>query len=64
MQSAIPARKVLVGGLAGAITAILVWVLRVAHVTEVPGEISAAISTVLTFIVSYLVPPSPNDQVV
>jgi hypothetical protein len=64
MQSAKPARKVWVAALAGAVTAIVVWVVRVAHGPEIPGEISAAITTVLSFVTSYLIPPSADDQVV
>ena len=64
MQSAKPARKVWVGGLAGAVAAIIVWVVRAVGGPDIPGEISAAITTVLTFLVSYLVPPSSDDQVV
>jgi hypothetical protein len=64
MASAAPARKVWVGGLAGATTAILVYVVHAVGGPEIPGEISAAITTVLTFVASYLVPPAESDQVV
>jgi len=64
MQSAKPARKVWVGGLAGATTAIVVWLIHTVGGPTVPGEISAAITTVLTFVASYLVPPAEADQVV
>ena len=64
MQSAKPARKVWVGGIAGAVTAIVVYVIRAAGGPSIPGEISAAITTVLTFVASYLVPPAEADQVV
>ena len=53
MQSALPARKVWVGALCGAVTGIVVYIVRAASGTSIPGEISAEITTVLTFIVSY-----------
>ena len=53
MRSALPAQKVTVGAFAGAIIA-----------NQVTGERGAAITTALTFIVSYLVPPAERDQVV
>jgi hypothetical protein len=59
-----PAQKVTAGALAGAVTTIGIWLIKTFGHVEIPGEIGAAITTVLTFIVSYLVPPSGNDQIV
>jgi Na+/proline symporter len=63
-----PTRKVTFGAFAGALTAILVWILNTFEVlpnaTQIPGEIASAMTTVLTFLVSYLVPPSPSDGIV
>lgn len=64
MQSAKPARKVWVGGVVGAATTIVIWLVESIAKTTVPGTVAVAISTVLTFVVSYLVPPSAADQVV
>jgi hypothetical protein len=64
MQSEKPARKVWVGGLAGATIAIVVGLVRMIGGPSIPGEISAAITTVLTFLASYLVPPASDDQIV
>jgi len=61
-KSLIPAQKVTVGVLAGSLTTILIWALK--SVVVIPGEVAAAITTVLTFAASYLVPPSARDQVV
>jgi putative flippase GtrA len=60
----VPVRKVAAGGLAGAVTTILVWVLN-KYVLKSPieGDIGAAITTVLSFIVSYFIPPSANETV-
>jgi putative flippase GtrA len=64
MSSARPARKVLVGAVVGAATTILLWLVETIGKTTIPSAVAVAISTLLTFIVSYLVPPSADDQVV
>ncbi len=50
-----PDKKVSSGALAGAVTVVLVWVLRAFDI-EVPGEIGAALATIIGFGTSYLVP--------
>ncbi len=62
MESAAPARKVTVGLVAGAVTTIVVWVVDTTTGVKIPGGVSAAITTVLTFAVSYVVPPSADDR--
>jgi len=64
MQSAKPARKVWVGGLVGATTAIVVYLIEQIGKTQLPSLITLSISTILTAVVSYLVPPAEADQVV
>ena len=63
MQSAKPARKVWVALLPAAVTTIVVWALSLGKII-VPGAVAVAISSVLSFIVSYLVPPADADGVV
>ena len=62
-----PTRKVTLGAVTGAATAILVWVLNEFNYlpggTDIPGDIGAALTTLLTFVVSYFVPPSANDGI-
>lgn len=66
--SAVPTRKVKVGVVGGAFSAIVVWVLNDFNLLsggqDIPPQIALAITTVFTFIISYLVPPSSQDQVV
>lgn len=50
-----PDRKVLVGGVAGALTSIIVWSLSQKGIV-VPAEIAVAISTVVTFATQYFTP--------
>jgi hypothetical protein len=62
MQTNVPSQKVTVGVLAGAITTIVIWALK--SVVVIPGEVAAAITTVLTFVTSYFFPPAARDPVV
>lgn len=60
-----PVRKVWVGGVTGAFVTLVVGILN-AYVPffvhqPISGEISGAATTVLTFIVAYLVPPAPGE---
>lgn len=50
-----PNTKVAAGGLAGGLSLLLVWGIGALGV-EVPAEVAAAITTVITFAVSYFVP--------
>jgi hypothetical protein len=63
-----PTTKVMYGGIAGAISIVIVWALNEFKIlpngTQIPGEIASAITTILTFVVSYVVPPGAKDQVV
>jgi hypothetical protein len=60
-----PVQKVWAGLLAGALTTILVFVVRqVVPGIEIPADVAAAITTILSFIVSYMTPPGANEAVV
>lgn len=64
MQTAFPARKV-IGGTLGAATATIVLYVLNNHVLPdpVPTEVAGALTTVVTFVVGYFIPPSPRDQI-
>lgn len=47
-----PSRKVAAGGLAGALTIILVWAVAQFGL-EVPGEVASAITVIVSFFTSY-----------
>lgn len=51
----LPYRKVGVGAAAGALTTIAVWVLKQSGI-EMPPEVAAALTTILTFAVQYMTP--------
>ena len=52
-----PKRKVGAGALAGAISALVVWIAGVNRI-EIPPEAASALTTVITFITSYFVTES------
>ena len=63
-NSAKPVQKVTAGLLAGAITTILVYAISMLAQVEIPPTVAAAITTLITFLISYMVPPGPDEQVV
>jgi hypothetical protein len=66
--SSAPTRKVTIGAATGAATAIMVWIFNEFDILpggkDIPGDIGAAITTLLTFVASYFVSPSPSDSIV
>ena len=67
VPTAVPTRKVLAGGAAGALSAILVFILNSYflephHMKEIDPGIASAITTAISFIVSYLIPPGGNES--
>jgi Na+/proline symporter len=60
-----PVRKVTFGAVSGALVTLIVGILNgyVPFFEKKPisGEISGAATTVVSFLVSYLVPPDPNE---
>lgn len=66
-MSTTPTTKVISGGVAGAISVIIIWALNSFKIlpgdTQIPGEIASALTTILSFAVSYLMPPSARDNI-
>jgi putative flippase GtrA len=56
-----PRRKVAAGALTGAIVCVIVWLLKTFANLQVPTELSAALSTIVSFGVSYLTPPGKDE---
>jgi hypothetical protein len=50
-----PVRKVGSGAISGAVTTVIVWLIGATGV-PVPPEVAAALTTIMTFVVAYLVP--------
>lgn len=66
MLTSVPAQKVTSGAIAGAVITLVVWllnafVLPASH--QMTPEIAAALTVIVSFIVSYVVPPAMRDQV-
>lgn len=55
-----PVQKVVAGALAGALSTIVIFFLDnyILKGPKLTGEVASAITTVFTFLVSYMVPPS------
>lgn len=51
-----PQRKIVAGGIAGAVSSLAVWALQQFAGIEVPAEQAVAITTIITFVVQYFVP--------
>lgn len=64
MATSKPTRKVQAGGLAAAVTIIIVWSLRQFAGVEVPVEVGMAITTVVSLLTQYIVPPAAQDRVI
>lgn len=62
----VPVRKVTAGGIAGAVTTVVVFVVNtyVAPTKPLTPEIAAAITTVISFIAAYWVRPAASDKVI
>lgn len=59
-----PTAKTNAGGIAALVVLVLVWALKQwAHV-DMPPEVAAAITGIVTYVASYLAPPKARDQVV
>jgi hypothetical protein len=62
-----PTQKVAAGAVAGALSALLVWVLNTFVLSpghQMPAEAAQWFTILITFAVSYIVPPATRDQVV
>lgn len=56
-----PETKVTVAALAGAVVSVVVWVVGLTTSVEVPAEAAAALVTVVSFVLAYLVPNAAEE---
>jgi putative flippase GtrA len=54
MNNVTPQPKVIAGGIAGAITVVLLWVLGTYAGITVPQEVAASLTTIIGFAAAYL----------
>ena len=59
----VPVNKVTVSTLAGALAAILVWLLRTYTSIDIPPEVQDALIVLLTFLAGWLTPPGAGEVV-
>lgn len=64
MNTLFPTRKVMAGTLAAALTTLIIYGLETGFGLQIPVTVSGAITTVLTFLTAYFIPPSEIDQIV
>jgi len=62
-ETGAPAAKVVGGTMGAAVATLFIWGLSVAGL-PVDESIKVALTTVITFIVGYMIPPAPRDNVV
>lgn len=56
-----PHRKVNAAALAGGLSIILVWAVKEFGGHNIPGEVASGLTTVLSFIVAYIVPNADRE---
>ncbi len=61
-QTAKPTNKVAAGALAGGIVAVLMWITKTFSGVEVSPDAAVGLSTIITFMVQYLVPNATGTQ--
>lgn len=64
MNSNRPVRKVTASALAGAIVQLLLWLNGQMGGPAIPPEVQGALTILVSFIVAYMVPPAPSEQVI
>ena len=61
MSTLTPHRKISVGALAGGLSIILVWLIKAYGHQDMPAEVASGLTTVLTFVTSYIVPEADQQ---
>jgi|RhiMethySRZTD1v2_1073278.scaffolds.fasta_scaffold1014757_3 hypothetical protein len=58
-----PIRKVTAGAAGGAAITVAIWMIKAVWKIEVPSEVAAAMTVLMTFLVSYQIPAAEDDLV-
>jgi hypothetical protein len=63
-----PVRKVTAGALSGAIVTLVIWMLNtyvpMFNRRPIPAEITGTLTTIVSFMISYAVPPGRDETVI
>ena len=60
----VPTRTVSTAALASAVVLVIVWLVESVGDTQIPAAVVVALTTIVTFLAGYFMPPSADDQVV
>jgi uncharacterized membrane protein YjjB (DUF3815 family) len=60
----LPIRKIQVAALGGAISTLVVFLMEQYGHVQIPAAVATAITTILSFLISYFVPPAAQDNIV
>lgn len=63
LQTKNPIRKVTFASIAGSVTVVGIWLIKTIFKFEIPGEVGAAITAIVGFIVSYYTKSAPEDLI-
>lgn len=61
MPTAAPARKVAAGGVGGAVSVIVIAALQHYAKLDIDPTLASAITTVVSFVIGYIIPPAAGD---
>lgn len=53
--TAAPTRKVAAGGIGGALSIVLIYIIQVVFTVELPAEVASAVTLIVSFLASYFV---------
>ena len=57
-KSAEPVPKVAAAGIAGALTAVTIWVATYLYQVDIPPDVASALTTLIAFAAGYMAPPT------
>jgi putative flippase GtrA len=58
-----PTTKTIAGGISGAVVVIVIWVIHEWLKIDIPAEVAASMTVVVSFVTSYITSPRWEDQV-
>lgn len=62
-NSNLPTQKINSAGIAAFIVVIVLWAVKQWGKVDVPPEVAAALTGVISYVTAYLTPPAPRDTI-